>query len=127
MEQVHYSLKNDMARLIRRTQLNRGAAVPLGDGESQKAPEYLECVYDDGDFYGQLLKTFIEASTTTSELGGARVMRVRNKRTLTRQEKRQRRLQADMSVQKELLNFMAPLASTQLPPMAAPLFESLFG
>ena len=27
----------------------------------------------------------------------------------------------------ELLNFMAPLASAELPPMAAPLFSSLFG
>ncbi len=128
MEQIRYALRNDMGRLVKRSQLNRGQAVPLGT-DAVSAPEYLDNIYDDGDFYGQLLKTFIEASTSAAEsaLSGPRVLRQQKARRMTRDEKRRRKLQAEMGVKQELMNFMAPLASTQLPAMAAPLFGSLFG
>lgn len=130
MEQIRYALRNDMARLVRRSQLNRAQCIPLGsDVGDGVAAQHLEHVYDDGDFYGQLLKTFIEASTSAADsaLSGPRVLRQQRARHMTRDEKRRRKLNAQMAVQQELLNFMAPLATTQLPPMATALFGSLFG
>jgi protein AATF/BFR2 len=117
VEQVRLSLRQEHVKLLRRTQLNRADIVPLGEEEKQ---EYNENLFDDGEFYSSLLKTFLQ---TTGNMTTSRAI-IREKKQKIH-ERRQNNLH--MQIQDKLLNFMAPLASNVLPAMADPLFASLFG
>ncbi len=122
MEQIKHSLQHDREKLIRRTQLNRSGVAPLGNKRraEKQEPYYEENLFDDAEFYGQLLKTFLESSAAGT---GGRVM-ARDSRT---KKIRLQKTKLSLAIQEKLLNFMAPTASNVLPPMADALFGSLFG
>ena len=124
MDQINTSLLQDREKLIRRTQLNRSGKVPIGRGDASAGgdPYYEENLFDDSEFYGQLLKTFLEGSLGATAGGG---------RVLARDSRIKKvhiaKSKLNMAIQEKLLNFMAPTASNVLPPMADALFASLFG
>ena len=124
MEQIRYGLKNDREKLIRRTQLNRSANTPFGQKRARDEPAYFGDIYDDSDFYNQLLKTFLEGTLNVSTNQDAMKSTKRKKKYLDKKTKRQT---VNTNVQEKLLNYMAPQGSLMLPPMADSLFASLFG
>ena len=123
MEQVRSSLEQDRERLRRRTQLNRSEAVPLGSGKRYDQAENHEVeMFDDADFYGNLLKQFLQSTGSTVSASQATRFRKRKHK-----QHRSSKSRLNMEIQEKLLNFMAPLSTNVLPPMADPLFASLFG
>ena len=54
---------SDKARLIKRTQLKRSAGCPIL-GQADKDSDYNEEIFDDDDFYHQLLRELIERKTS---------------------------------------------------------------
>jgi protein AATF/BFR2 len=124
MEQIGHSLLHDREKLVKRTQLNRSGAPPLRSKRAREGtkhePYHDDNIFDDSEFYGQLLKAFLESSSVTT---GGKVM-ARDTRV---KKTRLKKAKISMAIQDKLLNFMAPTASNILPPMADALFGSLFG
>ncbi len=124
MEQITHSLAQDREKLIRRTQLNRSGVPPLRSKRAREGakqePYHDDNIFDDSEFYGQLLKSFLESSSSVT---GGKVM-ARDTRI---KKARLKKSKISMAIQEKLLNFMAPTASNVLPPMADALFSSLFG
>lgn len=124
MEQISHSLTHDREKLIRRTQLNRSGVPPLRSKRARDGakiePYHDDNIFDDSEFYGQLLKSFLESSSAVT---GGRVL-ARDTRV---KKARVKKAKVSLAIQDKLLNFMAPTASNVLPPMADALFGSLFG
>jgi protein AATF/BFR2 len=85
--------------------------------------------YDDGDFYGQLLREFLEsAGTDAAAAAGADALRAgrgaKRRKAVDRRASKGRKLR--YTVHEKLVNFMVPVASDP-PPFAAQLFANLFG
>ncbi|RKP15437.1 apoptosis-antagonizing transcription factor, partial [Piptocephalis cylindrospora] len=133
----------DKDRLIRRTQLKR-TAVPVIGIEDQPTPQgdgqYDEEVFDDGDFYAQLLRELIEAKTaghsTASSvedpaavgmrLAALKLQSKKNKKQVDRRASKGRKLRYE--IHEKLVNFMVPIpTNTWRPEMVDELIGGLFG
>lgn len=117
VDQVHTSMLQDREKLRRRTQLNRANKVPLGRTARR---EYEVDMFDDSEFYGHLLKTFLQATGAAAPGAASRGEREKKRTRSVAKSK------LNLQIQEKLLNFMAPLESNVLPPMADALFSSLF-
>lgn len=124
LEQIRFGLRNDREKLVKRTQLNRSGIKPVGKRSRNDSgdvdQEYEEEIFDDTDFYSQLLKTFLESAASESAKSVAVTRGNRRKKVIVKSK-------LDRRIHNELTNFMAPLTSAVLPPMADALFGSLFG
>lgn len=71
--QIQDSLKNDAERLIKRSQLKRSDYKILGidddqvpDVKEEPISHYYEYIYDDNDFYQDMLKELVESRIADS-------------------------------------------------------------
>ncbi|XP_041367848.1 protein AATF-like [Gigantopelta aegis] len=154
MKQVQQIL-SDRDRLVKRTQLKRSAYRVLGnvekreeeierhtaaDESSEAAPtrdhlkDYDEEIFDDDDFYHQLLRELIERKT--SEINdpvevsrrwlAVQKLRNRVKKNVDRKASKGRKIRYE--IHNKLVNFMAPVDRTTWSEEAKnDLFKSLFG
>lgn len=85
--------------------------------------------YDDGEFYSQLLKEFVEAASGGAAGGGLAGARAgaaaRRRKTVDRRASKGRKLRFD--VHEKLVGFMAPDDRAGTPPLARQLAGALFG
>lgn len=119
-------------RLIRRTHQKRSEYKIIG--ASQQVDDYDEEVYDDDDFYHQLLRQIIENKTGESEnslslykkYSEIQRMRSKMKKKVDTRASKGRKIRYD--VHEKLVNFMAPInRNTMLDDAKDVLFKSLFG
>ncbi|XP_078582861.1 protein AATF-like [Branchiostoma floridae x Branchiostoma japonicum] len=145
-EQIDQIL-GDQDRLAKRTQLKRSSYKVLGRGadkvkaEEQDVPakldphlkEYDEEIFDDDDFYHQLLRELIERKTTTDDpteltkqwLEVQKLRKKVRKKVDTRASKG-RKIRYD--IHRKLVNFMAPVHNMAMSEEGCnELFSSLFG
>ncbi|KAI8149031.1 apoptosis antagonizing transcription factor-domain-containing protein, partial [Fennellomyces sp. T-0311] len=140
----------DKENLVRRTQLQRSEYRVLGKKETPKAEEtstresrkadrhlnnYDMEIFDDNDFYQQLLRELIEARMVDTDDPIAQGMRwaarkaaesKKKKRVVDRRASKGRKLRFD--VHEKLQNFMAPIpAGTWHDEMTEELYSSLLG
>ena len=131
----------DEGRLLRRSQLRRSQHQVIGkkesgaasDTKSSKQQNYDSEIFDDDDFYHQLLREVVESKTseTTDSLAISRKwleiqqLRSRIKKKVDTRASKGRKLRYE--VHKELINFMAPYQTFELTDDAKDeLFASLF-
>ena len=91
--------------------------------------------YDDGEFYSQLLKEFVEANSSATGGGGAAGLglgaarsgrsHVKRRKVVDRRASKGRKLRFD--VQEKLVGFMAPVEEGEEPALARQLVGCLFG
>lgn len=141
LKQIEHLLL-DKPRLIKRTQIQRSAYHILGTplSESQEGEEHSKGhpsnveIFDDDDFYHQLLKEFIDrkASSITDphQLGQhwlqIQKMRSKMKRKVDTKASKGRKTRFD--IHSKLVNFMAPIyTQTWKDESKNELFASLFG
>ena len=100
---------------------DNGLEPPTGDD-----PPRDEDVYDDAEFYAQLLKQLLDASGGGDTYGGPgmRGTAPKQRKAVDRRASKGRKLR--FAILDKLVNFMAPLPAT-LPPMADQLLGRLFG
>ncbi|XP_066264917.1 protein AATF-like [Branchiostoma lanceolatum] len=143
-EQIDQIL-GDQDRLVKRTQLKRSSYKVLGrwadKAGEQELPakldphlkEYDEEIFDDDDFYHQLLRELIERKTTTDDpteltkqwLEVQKLRKKVRKKVDTRASKG-RKIRYD--VHRKLVNFMAPVHNMAMSEEGCnELFSSLFG
>jgi protein AATF/BFR2 len=143
----------DVARLVERARLPAHAAPPrvgcdvppthvvvVGEGGGSGGEEDAEDgdhlasttrrdpdTYDDGEFYAQLLKEFVEAAAGGGPgAAGARVTAAtRRRKAVDRRASKGRKLRFD--VHDKLVGFMAPDDRAGTPPLARQLVGALFG
>ncbi|XP_054168432.1 protein AATF-like [Oppia nitens] len=133
---------NDTKRLIKRTQTKRSIYSIVGKDNETEEEMYSENVeqlnveiFDDDDFYHQLLRQFIETNTNTDSTDPfvlskkwLEIQRIRNKikRKVDTKASKGRRIRYD--VHSKIVNFMAPIHNTLYTDEAKDqLFKSLFG
>jgi len=141
----------DQSRLRKRTQLKRAEYRSIGqpnlktldtdsDNKTNKTylanlvdgrnEEYDEHIFDDSDFYQQLLRDIISDSSGNSSmidgdlLRSAHSAKKRIKKGVDRRASKGRKVR--YAVMPKLVNFMAPVVNDPSP-MADHLFKSLFG
>lgn len=129
--QIEHILSNQK-RLIKRTQLKRSNYSILGkEGNDQE--EYDTEIFDDDDFYHQLLRELIDSKTSndSDSLSVSRKwleiqkMRSKMKKKVDTRASKGRKIRFD--VHKELVNFMAPIVNHNFNEEAKDeLFDSLF-
>ncbi|KAJ3254420.1 hypothetical protein HK103_007214 [Boothiomyces macroporosus] len=139
------AIENDTDRLIKRTQLNRGNYKIIGKIES--APEndeetrdkhlndYDKEIFDDGDYYQQLLKELIESRLTDTEdpvllgMRYAQLKQLQNKKAKKNVDtKASKGRKIRYHVQEKIQNFMAPEPrGTWHEEMVEELFSGLLG
>lgn len=152
-------LMADQHRLVKRTQLKRSsakvigaalypqkpkeeeAAAPAPDGvpedgkkKKEREEEYDEEIFDDSDFYHQLLRELVESGTANvtdpialgrSHAQLRRMLRKNKKKDVDQKASKGRKLRYD--VMAPLVNFMPAITTTQqVTPMAEELFSHLF-
>ncbi|XP_078662725.1 protein AATF-like [Branchiostoma floridae x Branchiostoma belcheri] len=143
-EQIDQIL-GDQDRLVKRTQLKRSSYKVLGRGadkaEEQELPakldphlkEYDEEIFDDDDFYHQLLRELIERKTTsddptelTKQWLEVQKLRKRVRKKVDTRASKGRKIRYD--VHRKLVNFMAPVHNMSVSEEGCnELFSSLFG
>ncbi|PSS35933.1 Protein AATF like [Actinidia chinensis var. chinensis] len=125
----------DSSRMIKGMQQNRSTVaifgtVPDAEGKAKGQdikedgdPELL----DDSEFYQQLLKEFFETfdpASSEAAFYALKRMQTKKRKIVDRRASKSRKIR--YNVHEKIVNFMAP-QPMQLPPMAAKLFEDLFG
>lgn len=134
LNQIQYTLK-DKSRLIKRTQMKRSAYDVVGDDKSGSSAneDYDAEVFDDDDFYHQMLRELIEFRsadlTDPVHLGRQWVqlqtLRKKMKRNIDTRATKGRKIR--YAVHSKLVNFMAPLDESNYSDEAkTDLFGSLF-
>ncbi|KAI8488834.1 hypothetical protein Bbelb_333520 [Branchiostoma belcheri] len=143
-EQIDQIL-GDQDRLVKRTQLKRSSYKVLGRGadkaEEQEVPakldphlkEYDEEIFDDDDFYHQLLRELIERKTTsedptelTKQWLEVQKLRKRVRKKVDTRASKGRKIRYD--VHRKLVNFMAPVHNMAMSEEGCnELLSSLFG
>lgn len=137
LKQVEQIMANK-TRLIERTQLKRssyeifGKSDAIGDGETKEKDVE---IFDDDDFYHQLLRELIEKKTANSgadpnQLGRQwleiQKLRTRLKKKVDTKATKGRKVRYD--IHSKLVNFMAPIYTQSMNDDAInELFSSLFG
>ncbi|XP_015764097.1 PREDICTED: protein AATF-like, partial [Acropora digitifera] len=148
LAQINHIL-SDKERLIKRTQLKRSAYRVLGKSKKEEKSEALPSedqsdlhlkdydpeIFDDDDFYHQLLRQFIEQKTSGSsdnplEMGRQwlelQKLRKKVKRKVDTKASKGRKIR--YNVHGKLVSFMAPIEKGQmLDSSRNELFSSLFG
>jgi protein AATF/BFR2 len=127
--QIEHILQ-DKQRLLKRTQVRRSDYKPIGFEEEETNPH----IYDDDDFYQDLLKELIESRISQSEDGVLLGMKIaefknrqlKNKKVVDTRASKGRKIR--YQVQEKLLNFMAPEPrGSWHDEMSHELFSSLLG
>lgn len=146
LSQVNQLLENK-DRLLKRTQLNRSKNRILGkrqrdeeDGqiEPKKAKssmsgqeEYDEELYDDTDFYQELLKDLIDTTKTSDPIAlGKKWLELKETQTKKRKDVDRRASKGRKiryHVHEKLVSFMPPVPEKEAPFMVEDLFAHLFG
>lgn len=130
--QIEHILTNQK-RLIKRTQLKRSNYRILGKETDEQEEEYDCEIFDDDDFYHQLLRELIDSKTSndSNTLSVSRKwleiqkMRSKMKKKVDTRASKGRKIRFD--VHKELINFMAPIVTHNFTEEAKDeLFDSLF-
>lgn len=135
LKQIEHVL-TDKPRLIMRTQIKRTAYRVLGkiDDKDQDGSERDQEIFDDDDFYHQLLKELIDRKssdlTDPTQLGRhwlqIQKMRAKSKKNIDTKASKGRKTRYD--VHAKLVNFMAPNKNSLWSDDAKnELFSSLFG
>ncbi|XP_020277721.1 protein AATF-like [Pseudomyrmex gracilis] len=140
LKQIEFAL-SDMAKLRKRSQLKRseysivGKSSPVQDNDGRRFQEYDTEIYDDDDFYHQLLRDLIEykSSDMTDPIMLSKQwihlqnMRRRLKRKIDTRATKGRRVR--YNVHNKLVNFMAPITiyDTWTDNAKNELYNSLFG
>lgn len=141
LKQVEFAL-NDKEKLRKRTQLKRSEYVIIGkveptedNNEGRRVQEYDSEIYDDDDFYHQLLRDLIEYKsadiTDPIQLSKQWIqlqnMRRKMKRKIDTRATKGRRIR--YNVHNKLVNFMAPITvnDTWSNQAKDELYNSLFG
>lgn len=127
----------DKPRLIERTRLKRSEFNIIGQVENSDAKtteKYNDDIYNDDDFYHQLLKQIMESKvdelneSTAMSKKYIEIQRMRNKlkKQVDTRASKGRKIRYD--VHEKLVNFMAPVDTTKITDEAkSELFKSLFG
>eukprot|EP00002_Diphylleia_rotans_P009586 TRINITY_DN19972_c0_g1_i1.p1 TRINITY_DN19972_c0_g1~~TRINITY_DN19972_c0_g1_i1.p1 ORF type:complete len:545 (+),score=166.36 TRINITY_DN19972_c0_g1_i1:51-1685(+) len=140
LKQVEF-LMADKERLIKRTQLKRSGFRVIGKPVSKSTvaqvqneeEEYDEEIFDDTDFYSQILKELIERKTgadSSDPIALSRQylnmmqMKGRNRKSVDRRASKGRKIR--FIVHEKLVSFMAPL-NREYPPVLDDLCSNLFG
>ncbi|XP_015186813.1 PREDICTED: protein AATF-like [Polistes dominula] len=145
IERIDFAL-SDKVKLLKMTQLKRseydiiGKSVPTSNGEDKLVEEYDTEIYDDDDFYGQLLKDLIECKSSDIEPEQLRKYRIdlmEKKERERRKMKKDRKVDTRASkgrkvrynVHNKLVNYMAPITvyDTWTDLSKNELYNSLFG
>ena len=125
----------DPARLIARSRLPLEAAPrrvgegwprprPAEDPEAPGAVVRDDDTFDDGEFYAQLLKEFVEGAGGGGGSASARAPAAKRRKTVDRRASKGRKLRYD--VHDKLVGFMAATEEPE-PPLARQLCGALFG
>lgn len=124
----------DTSRLVRRSQLKRTAYTVIGKGEDSKSEDNYDLeIYDDLDFYQQLLKEFIDSRMVNNDLNEMGELRwaalkrdkQRTSKVVDPKASKDRKLR--YHVHEKLQSFMAPIhVQTWHPEMVDELYASLF-
>ncbi|KAG6677403.1 hypothetical protein I3842_14G024300 [Carya illinoinensis] len=125
----------DPSRMIKQMQLRKSTVGIFGSGLGREDNSEREEVQPDGDpellddteFYQQLLKEFFEMIDPTSSDSAFYAMKrlqTKKRKMVDRKASKSRKIR--YHVHEKIVNFMAP-QSMDLPPMAAKLFDNLFG
>lgn len=134
-------IMSDEKRLLKRTQLRRSQCPIIGKAVTDNGTEKSGCkehnydpeIFDDDDFYHQLLRELIDSKTSESgdslsvsrKLLEIQKLRSRMKRKVDTKASKGRKLRFE--TQKELMNFMAPVKTFNFTEEAKDeLFSSLF-
>jgi len=143
LAQIEHIL-TDKDRLIKRTQLKRtsfkicgkseDAPMKLEDLSNRHINDYDAEIFDDQDFYNQLMRELIERQTSNIvdpiELSRKSIelqkLRSKNKKVVDTKASKGRKIK--FVVHKPMVNFMAPIYRTTMPEEGRnELFRSLFG
>ncbi len=133
LKQIEHIL-TDKPRLVKRTQLKRTAYEILGESDNEVSEDYNEEIFDDDDFYHQLLRELIERKTAGMTdpiaLGQQwlqlQKMRSKSKKKVDTKASKGRKTRYD--IHSKLVNFMAPTypKSSLSEEAKTELFSSLF-
>ncbi|XP_043488089.1 protein AATF [Polistes fuscatus] len=145
IERIDFAL-SDKVKLLKMTQLKRseydviGKSVPVSNDENKRVEEYDPEIFDDDDFYGQLLKDLIECKSSDIEpeqLQKYRIDLIDKKERERRKMKKDRKVDTRASkgrkvrynVHNKLVNYMAPITvyDTWTDVSKNELYNSLFG
>lgn len=140
LKQIEFAM-SDISKLRKKTQLKRseynivGKSLPNEDSDSRRVQEYDVEIYDDDDFYHQLLRDLIEykSSDVTDPIQLSKQwiqlqnMRKKIKRKIDTRATKGRKVR--YNVHNKLVNFMAPIAvyDTWTDNAKNELYSSLFG
>jgi protein AATF/BFR2 len=132
LQQIEQILANS-DRLIQRTRLKRSNYIPVGRGNNFQ--EIDVDIFDDNDFYHQLLKDLIDRKATSTSDGAemtrqwleVQKLRTKLKKNVDQKASKGRKLRYD--IHKKMVNFMAPIYNTleDKEETKNELFSSLFG
>jgi len=132
LQQIEQILANS-DRLIQRTRLKRSNFIPVGRGNNFQ--EIDVDIFDDNDFYHQLLKDLIDRKATSTSDGAemtrqwleVQKLRTKLKKNVDQKASKGRKLRYD--IHKKMVNFMAPIYNTieDKEETKNELFSSLFG
>jgi len=137
-------------RLLKRTQINRSKNKVLGkrqrsEGDSKESDdnhskkvkqgshqeEYDEELYDDTDFYQELLKDLIDTTKTSDPIAlGKKWLELKETQTKKRKDVDRRASKGRKiryQVHEKLVSFMPPVPEREAPFMVDDLFSHLFG
>ncbi|XP_012220954.1 protein AATF-like [Linepithema humile] len=140
LKQIEFAM-SDMSKLRKRTQLKRseysivGKSSSTEDDDGRRVQEYDPEIYDDNDFYHQLLKDLIEYKSSdvtdpiqlSKQMIRLQNMRTKMKRKIDTRATKGRRVR--YNVHTKLVNFMAPITvyDTWTDSAKNELYSSLFG
>lgn len=140
LKQIEFAM-SDISKLRKRTQLKRseynivGKSLPNEDNDGRRIQEYDPEIYDDDDFYHQLLKDLIEYKSLdmmdpiqlSKQWIQLQSMRKKMKRKIDTRATKGRRVR--YNVHNKLVNFMAPITvyDTWTDIAKNELYNSLFG
>ncbi|XP_067209135.1 protein AATF-like isoform X2 [Linepithema humile] len=139
LKQIEFAM-SDISKLRKRTQLKRSEYNIVGkstmeDNDGRRIQEYDPEIYDDNDFYHQLLKDLIEYKSSdvtdpiqlSKQMIRLQNMRTKMKRKIDTRATKGRRVR--YNVHTKLVNFMAPITvyDTWTDSAKNELYSSLFG
>lgn len=140
LKQIEFAM-SDISKLRKRTQLKRseyniaGKSLPNEDNDGRRIQEYDPEIYDDDDFYHQLLRDLIEYKSLdmmdpiqlSKQWIQLQSMRKKMKRKIDTRATKGRRVR--YNVHNKLVNFMAPITvyDTWTDIAKNELYNSLFG
>lgn len=139
LKQIEFAM-SDVSKLRKRTQLKRSEYNIVGkssieDNDGRRVQEYDAEIYDDNDFYHQLLKDLIEYKSSdvtdpvqlSKQMIRLQSMRTKMKRKIDTRATKGRRVR--YNVHTKLVNFMAPITvcDTWTDSAKNELYSSLFG